>query len=168
MANPVRMVYRKYDGSLHWHMTLRRLGDDEHGVWLGAPRDSVMYKGDGPAVSLEQAYVLLVPADAWWTACFNGRPSWTEIYCDITTPPQWTAADEVTAIDLDLDVIRRWDSTTTEVLDADEFATHQLLYGYPTDVIEQARRSADWLARTVAADEPFRRAYRPWLAQIDV
>ena len=33
----VRVVYTKYDGSLHWHMSMRYLGEDEHGIWLGAP-----------------------------------------------------------------------------------------------------------------------------------
>jgi uncharacterized protein len=166
VGDQVRVVYRKYDGSLHWHMTMRRLGEDEHGVWLGLAGGSEMRKGDGPAVHLVQAYVLLVPFDGWWTASFNSQPSWTEIYCDITTPPQWLGPDEVSAIDLDLDVIRRWDAEISELLDADEFAEHQVRYAYPADVIEQALESADWLREAVVTDEPFRAVYRQWLAQV--
>jgi hypothetical protein len=32
----VRVVFRRYDGSLHWHNTMKRLGEDSHGIWLGA------------------------------------------------------------------------------------------------------------------------------------
>jgi uncharacterized protein len=35
-VTPIQVVYRKYDGSLHWHMELGRLGTDEYGTWLGA------------------------------------------------------------------------------------------------------------------------------------
>ena len=34
MAGDVRVVYRKHDGSLHWHLMTRWLGEDEHGVAL--------------------------------------------------------------------------------------------------------------------------------------
>ena len=35
-SRDVRLVFTKYDGSLHWHQTMKYLGDDEHGIWLGA------------------------------------------------------------------------------------------------------------------------------------
>ena len=80
----VRVVYRKYDGALHWHQSMRRLGEDAHGVWLGAPTGMVRRKGeDGPPVVPEYPQVLLFPADGWWTAAFNGAPSVVEIYVGI-------------------------------------------------------------------------------------
>jgi protein associated with RNAse G/E len=163
----VRVVYRKYDGGLHWHMSMRRLGEDEYGVWLGLPGGGEARRGAEPAVTFSHAQVLLVPSGAWWTASFNGRPCWTEIYCDITTPPRWLGPDEVTAIDLDLDVIRRWDADVSELLDADEFADHQVRYAYPAEVIGSAVAAADWLRHAVVADEPFVTVYREWLAQVD-
>jgi hypothetical protein len=27
----IQVVFRKYDGSLHWHLSMRRLGADRHG-----------------------------------------------------------------------------------------------------------------------------------------
>jgi len=166
VSDSVRVVYRKYDGSLHWHLTMRRLGEDEHGVWLGLPTGGEMRKGDGPAVPIPQAHVLLIPPSAWWTASFNAPPCWTEIYCDFTTPPEWLSPDEVTAIDLDLDVIRRFKARKSQLLDADEFADHRVRFGYPDDVVEQARRSAKRLRRAVLADEPFTTVYRRWLAHV--
>ena len=106
MAAEVRVIYRKHDGSLHWHLVTRWLGEDEHGVWTGASRPTTMRKGDGPPVVLDYASVMLFPRDAWWTAAFNDVPARTEIYCDITTPVQWPSPAEVTMIDLDLDVCR--------------------------------------------------------------
>jgi protein associated with RNAse G/E len=166
MGDEVRVVYRKYDGSLHWHMTMRRLGTDEHGVWLGVPAQSQTRRGSEPTIQVAHAYVLLVPDGSWWTAAFNAEPSWTEIYCDITTPPVWPAADEVTMVDLDLDVIRRHGHDTSELLDEDEFAEHQVRYAYPPDVIEQARGSAEWLRGAVVAGEPFRSVYQQWLTHV--
>lgn len=51
----VQVNYRKYDGSLHWNLRMRRLGEDEHGVWLGSPAHGVMRKGHNPEVSLPEA-----------------------------------------------------------------------------------------------------------------
>jgi protein associated with RNAse G/E len=166
MSGEIRVVYRKYDGSLHWHMTMWRLGEDEHGIWTGAPPPSTMRKGDGPLVTFEHAQVMLFPHNAWWTGAFNDAPAETEIYCDIASPAQWLTADEVTMFDLDLDV-RRSRGGTVELLDQDEFAEHQLKYGYPADVIAAAEQSAAWLQAALAdGSEPFASTYRAYLALV--
>jgi uncharacterized protein len=167
IGRDVRVVYTKYDGSLHWHQTMRHLGEDEHGVWLGAPAGLIARKGDGPPVVIEQPHVMLFPQDAWWTAVFNGAPARTEIYCDISTPPQWPHPGEVTMVDLDLDVIRRRADQRVVLVDEDEFAEHQRRYGYPADVIRQAEHAAAWLQDAIAAGaEPFAGDYLSWFDQI--
>jgi uncharacterized protein len=100
----VRVVYTKYDGSLHWHMAMRYLGEDEHGIWLGVPAHTSIRRGTEPPVVMEQPFVGLFPDGQWWTATFNGDPAGTEVYCDIGTPPRWLSPTEVTMADLDLDV----------------------------------------------------------------
>ena len=50
-----------------------------------------------------------------------------EVYIDMSTVPVWDG-DTMTAIDLDLDVVRLWDGTV-EILDEDEFAEHQVTLG---------------------------------------
>jgi protein associated with RNAse G/E len=164
----VRVVYRKYDGSLHWHQRTRRMGEDEHGIWLGAPAGTVARKGEhGPAVVINTPGVVLIPRDGWWTASFNGAPHVTEIYVDITTVPTWPAPGEVTMIDLDLDVIRRRADRSVAIVDQDEFAEHQIRYGYPTDVIAEAEKTAAWLHGVMSdGTEPFATAYRAWLDQV--
>jgi protein associated with RNAse G/E len=166
MPRDVKVVYRKHDGSLHWHMDSRWLGEDEHGIWTGFARPTVMRKGDGPLVRLEYASVMLFPREAWWTAAFNDAPAETEIYCDITTPVRWPSGAEVTMVDLDLDVSRRR-TGEVELWDEDEFASHQVTYSYPADVIAEAERSADWLRKALTQNiEPFATAYLAYLALV--
>jgi hypothetical protein len=164
----VQVNYRKYDGSLHWNLCMRRLGEDEHGVWLGLPPEGVTRKGHNPAMTLPEAHVILFPPAAWWTAAFNAAPRRTEVYCDITTPPNWLSPAEVTMVDLDLDVLLRRDGYGPILVDEDEFDEHQVLYRYPADVVNAARESAGWLMEAVAARSgPFDGVHRKWLAMVD-
>ncbi len=161
------MVYTKYDGSLHWHQTMRYLGEDEHGVWLGAPAGSTIRRGSEPPIALEQPSAALIPHGRWWTAVFNGAPARTEIYCDISTPPQWPSAGEVTMVDLDLDVVRLLADGRVLVVDEDEFAEHRVTYGYPDEVVSQAEQAASWLHEAISAGaEPFASGYREWLQRV--
>lgn len=164
----VRVVYTKYDGSLHWHQTMQYLGEDEHGIWLGAPAGLTTQRGSEPPITIEQPHVLLFPDGAWWTAVFNGEPVNTEVYCDITTPPRWPHPGEVTMVDLDLDVVRLRADQQVLLLDEDEFAEYQVRYRYPADVIAEAEQAADWLPQAIKAEaEPFGSAYRSWLDLVD-
>ncbi len=161
------MVYTKYDGSLHWHLSMRYLGEDEHGVWLGAPARTSTRRGTEPPVVMEQPFVALIPDGRWWTATFNGEPARTEIYCDIGTPPRWPSPGEVTMTDLDLDVLRVRASGEVVLVDEDEFAEHQVRYGYPADVIGKAQQAAAFLQHAIAARaEPFASRYLTWLGQL--
>lgn len=160
------MVYRKYDGSLHWNCTMRWLGEDAHGQWLGVPAMSEARRGHEPPVTFREPYVQLFPAAARWTALFNAAPARTEVYCDITTVPRWRD-DEVTMVDLDLDVIRQRPDGETFVDDEDEFAAHQVRYAYPPDVVAGAEEACRWLFKAVSTRaEPFDRVAATWLARI--
>lgn len=165
----VRVVWRKFDGSLHWHYTMRRLGEDEFGVWLGAPVGTVYDKGENLGIfRAEEARVMLFPREEWWTAEFQAAPARLDAYCDVATPPTWTRADEVTMVDLDLDACRVRDDMSVYVDDEDEFALHQVRYGYPADVVERAEASAAWLTAALRDGlEPFGSHYRSWLDRVD-
>lgn len=166
MSCELRITYRKYDGTLHWHGVATRLGEDEHGVWAGAAPPSSWRRGDEPPVAFYHAWVTLLPRDAWWTATFNDSPEPTEVYCDIATPVRWLSPAEATMIDLDLDV-RRKRTGIVDTVDQDEFADHQLKYGYPADVIAEAERAARWLEVALAnGTEPFARVYRSYLRML--
>jgi uncharacterized protein len=167
MGREVRVVYTKYDGSLHWHMTARYLGEDEHGIWLGAPARTPVQRGSEPPVILMEPWVELVPDGLWWTATFNAPPARTEIYCDIGTPPRWPHPAEVTMADLDLDVLRRREDQQVLIVDQDEFAEHQVRYQYPAEVISQAEQAAAWLDDAISTrTEPFGSHYLTWLDKV--
>ena len=164
----VRVVYTKFDGSLHWHYTMRYLGTDAHGVWLGAPGGTASQRGSEPPIILRQPWVQLIPAgDQWWSGAFNGAPAATEIYCDIGTPARWVNSAEVTMVDLDLDVVRLRADGQVLLLDGDEFAAHQVRYGYPAEVIRKAEQAADRLVTAISAGaQPFASDYLAWLEMI--
>jgi len=164
LGGKVRVVFTKYDGRLHWHARLNRLGEDEHGVWLGSPRGTIWQRGESD-VLMDLCNVTLIPHDAWWVASFNLEHRKHEIYIDLSTVPVWRG-DEVTMVDLDLDVVRLTGSGAAQLLDEDEFAEHQILFGYPEDMVRAVSQTAATLMTQVTAAEPFVGAYRPWLAQL--
>jgi uncharacterized protein len=164
----VRVVWRKFDGGLHWRHPMTRLGEDEFGVWLGAAAGTVYRRGEPgretAVMAVEDDRVLLVPHDAWWTAEFQAAPARLDAYCDVATPATWSAAGEVTMVDLDLDVCRIREDMSVFVDDEDEFADHRVRYGYPADVVERAEAAAAWLTTALRDGvEPFGSHYRSWL-----
>jgi uncharacterized protein len=163
-VDQVRIVYRKYDGSLHWNQPGWRLGEDEYGVWVGGPAGTPVRRGHDAGIPAEAAHVVLFPRDGWWTALFNTPPHRTEVYCDITTVPHWPTSAEVTMVDLDLDVRRRRTGDVA-ILDEDEFAVHRIRYAYPPEVVAEAEAATRWLAGALAGEvEPFHHMYEHWLA----
>lgn len=152
--------YRKWPDAQHYRFMTERLGEDEYGVWLGMPAGTT-YRG--PRVGTFTTHcVLLVPRNAWWTAKFRPATSGVPIYVDICTPARWHGT-RVTAIDLDLDVLRL-DDGQVQVDDEDEFALHQVELRYPRWLIQGAVRSAEEVRSMVeSAVEPFGRAYESWV-----
>ncbi len=100
---------------------------------------------------------LLPSAEAWWVATFHDddgppRQAWAnlgdapvEVYVDMTTPAVLDGS-AIRCTDLDLDVVR---GTTGVVMvdDEDEFAEHQVTYGYPPDVVAAAQAACDDVRR---------------------
>jgi len=162
----VRVEYRKYDGRPHRAYPAIRLGTDEFGTWLGVPGAEFIAAARASGFKYDDPYVLLVPADSWWTAMFNSPGRRTEIYCDVTTPAIWSD-DLVRVVDLDLDVRRRRGAPDAELLDEDEFDLHSAQMAYPPEVVKNAWASANFLLdafRTGA--QPFAGDYHRWLDQV--
>jgi len=166
VAEVVRVRYRKYDGSAHRDYPARRLADDHHGTWLGVDTGTASIYHGRPSVE-QIPFVLLVPRGQWWTAMFNPPPRTSEVYCDITTPAQWSGDHLVDLVDLDLDVVRRRGIGRVELRDEDEFAEHIISFGYPNEVVRPARAAAAWL-RTALAEgrQPFASDYLAFLEQV--
>lgn len=162
-GRPVTVQYFKYPETLHWRHEMQWLGEDDHGVWLGAAAGSTVQRGHEPAIAWERPFVQLIPPDAWFTVLGNDRSSKNEIYVDVVTNTQWVSDDRVEMIDVDLDVIRLWDGTV-KLLDEDEFIEHQAQLDYPDWLIAGARTAA---AEVVLAAEqhlePFGSRAQHWL-----
>ena len=102
-----------------------------------------------------------------WLATFHGEPrDSVAIYVDITTPPLWDGAT-LRTVDLDLDVIRRVDDTVL-VDDEDEFAEHQVAFGYPPEIIALAEASRDRVyAAILDEDAPYDGCHERWLLALE-
>lgn len=160
----VQVVFRKYDGALHWHYPAFRLGEDQHGVWLGISPPAIARRGTELELTLTEPAVMLVPRSGWWTAQFCPTIE-HNLYCDITTVPEWRDGT-VTMVDLDLDVVRRQDGTVF-LDDEDEFEAHRVAYGYPPEIVVGAKDAAEHLLAIVRSGSgPFGGAHEPWLAKV--
>src|ERR1051325_10646712 len=161
-SDMVRVVYTKYNGAAHRDYPARRLAEDDLGVWVGVTRGTASVYHGRPSVE-QIPFVLLIPHRAWWTGMFNPPPRTSEVFCDITTPARWDG-DTVHIVDLDLDVVRRRDSGVVELRDEDEFAEHRVRFGYPDELVAEARAAADRLLVALGdGSEPFASLYRKGL-----
>ncbi len=159
----VHIDFRKWDGRRHWQFAMRRLGEDEHGLWLWSPPGSDMQRGHEPMRKSEAVNLKLIPDSKWWTAIWTWQHE-IGLYIDIITPPTWNGST-VTMVDIDLDVMRREDGRV-EIADEDEFEQHQIDMDYPPRLIDTARATAARLALAAEArHEPFGVVGDAWMAQ---
>ena len=167
-SRPVRLVARKWPDRPHWEHDATLLGQDDHGVWLGAAPGTHMSR-PGAAFSTDQAQVSLVPHEQPFVATFYapGGTSHCDVYVDITTVPVWSG-DTVTAFDLDLDVVRGW-AGRVWVDDEDEFAAHRVQHSYPADLVRLAVTSCQAVHEAVTAGHPPYDGLHPrtWFATLD-
>lgn len=165
-GDPCELQFLKHPATPHWRHEAVYMGEDTHGVWLGAPSGSVAQRGDEPPRRIRHHQVHLAPRGKWWVLTYSPHHPKATLWADISTPPE-IRAGQITAVDLDLDVIR---SPAGEVWvdDEDEFATHQVDLGYTREMIHQARRATDGLVRAFKLpDEPFATIVDAWLARLE-
>jgi hypothetical protein len=177
-GTPIRCEMTKWGDRPHWQFGGIHLGSDEHGEWIGVPAGTHHHR---PGHEFHSAVdcVTLVPLDRWHLATFQAPGIWCDLYIDVTTPAAWEDG-ALRAIDLDLDVIRLpdplppvesapWDEPPAgpgEVFvdDEDEFAEHQVAFGYPAEVIARAQASCDELVAAVRAGlPPYDGTHQRWL-----
>lgn len=174
-GDPVELFFRKFDGSDHWRYRCTYLGADHFGDWIGGGAGTVIAR-PGKRFVWDGDFVVLLPRDRHHVVTLNAPTQHTrnEVYVDITTVPQWTPPTpqdpaelrgRVVAVDLDLDVVRRFGGTEAVIEDEDEFAEHRAAMGYPDALAATAQRETAWVAARISAgDEPFRSVAATWLA----
>ena len=180
-GTPIRCEMTKWGDRPHWEFDGVFLGADEHGDWLGFPAGTLNRRPGLEMVS-EVACVTLVPTGGWYAATFHAPGIWCDLYVDIATPGEWDGT-VLRAVDLDLDVIRMSSVPPTStrsappglsarpgevfVDDEDEFAEHQVAYGYPDDVVATAKASCEEVLAAVRAGlPPYDGTHRRWLAEL--
>ncbi len=159
-GDAVRVEMTKWGDRPHWVMDALYLGADGHGDWIGFPTGTFMSR-PGAEYTTRHPQVGLVPA-AGWVATFHGPGGNVLTYVDMTTVPVWDGA-VLRAVDLDLDVVQRLDGTVY-LDDEDEFAEHQVAFGYPPEVVALAEAaSAEVLAAVADRTAPFDGSAAGWL-----
>ena len=159
----VQIDFRKWDGSRHWQFVMRRLGEDEHGLWLWSPPGSDMQRGHEPVRRSRAVNVKLIPDGKWWTAIWTWQQK-ADLYVDIITPPAWNGST-VTMVDVDLDVVR-WSDGRVEIADEDEFEQHRVAMEYPPRLVDTARATTARIALAVEErHEPFGAVGEAWMAK---
>jgi hypothetical protein len=165
----VHVRYTKWGDRAHWAYDTVLLGADDHGIWTGGPAGTHLSR-PGVSFHAQTTFVMCFSHSSGYAATFwadFGVSSAAAVYVDITTVPVWSAlgpdAVEVTMVDLDLDVIRLFDSTLL-VDDEDEFAEHQVSFGYPSEVVAAAEAGCRAVRGAVEREEePFGRVGQQWL-----
>lgn len=168
VGETVLVRYGKWGGGRHYEFTMSRLGEDEHGVWLGGPAGTTIRR-PGQAFPASTEWVTCFAKAAGWTASFY-PPDRHDIatYVDITTVPSWLpdadlALDVVSMVDLDLDVVLRADGELL-IDDEDEFEEHRHSLGYPTEIVTLAQSTtAAVSAAMTAGAQPFHSIGQGWL-----
>jgi protein associated with RNAse G/E len=155
LGDRVHVAMTKWGGARHWTFDARWLGSDEHGYWMGQHTGDELSRPGADFVMPSNA-VLLCPRDAWFVATFYAEAppgaNNPEVYVDIASVTSWSSAS-ATAVDLDLDVVRRWDGSVF-VDDEDEFLEHQRTLGYPPEVVTAAQLSCEQLVPAVTNHVP--------------
>ena len=153
-GDPVCVAFTKWGGDPHWSGHGTWLGEDEHGRWVGWLNGTV-WSRPGAQFTSHGRQVGLFPRDRGFTATFYEPVAdyqW-RLYVDVTTVPEVTSASVVTAVDLDLDVIERFDGSWF-VDDQDEFAEHQVTYGYDAEIVAAAEAECARLVEELASHAP--------------
>ena len=180
-GTPIRCEMTKWGDRPHWQFAGVYLGADPHGEWLGFPKGTHNSR-PGYEFHSEVDAVTLVPTGGWYAATFHAPGIWCDLYVDITTPATWEGT-VLRTVDLDLDVIRMSSEPPSShrsapqnlsaglgelfVDDEDEFAEHQVAFGYPAEVVASAQSSCDALVAAVRAGlPPYDGTHERWFVEL--
>jgi uncharacterized protein len=134
----------KYDGAAHWLQPFRVVSDDGQLLVTQYRARTPVYTSRGEFRSPYDSKVYFW-RNRWYNVFQLSRPGCATAlwYCNVTTPPVFDG-QQISYSDLDLDVVVTPDGCV-DLKDEDEFKAHQRKYGYPADIIEQAKDAAEEL-----------------------
>lgn len=176
----VEIEFRKFGGTPYTEFRTRRLGEDEHGVWLRSdpPIELRVPLLSADWFTLDWGCTWLIPSGAtWWTMLCRSDDGLIGV--DICQPAEWVSPSHVVAVDLDVDCwltsdgdpappdllgrSSRWSEPLT-IVGEQELRSNQAALGYSDALVEQALVSqADVEHRLRRRAEPFGEALQRWL-----
>ena len=136
---PIDHHTTKYDGSLHYQFDAEIVESSENAI--------VIYRGTGVKVRSyrgellsETQLVVFFYGDRYHNVVIVWNSDWTPKmhYVNIALPARWNG-ERVSAVDMDLDIVRKASTGEMFVDDEDEFAQHIDKFGYSDDLIEKCR-----------------------------
>lgn len=146
---------RKFDGTAHWVVPGKYLGEDSFGHWIFQGTGEFISR-PGAALHTVSDAILLVPHTGEWVATFYdaAHPDGVSLYIDLATDFHWkrirSGLVEFHMIDMDLDVIRSREHGLY-VDDEDEFDQHSEQMNYPAKLRQKLRVECAALVDSVAA-----------------
>jgi hypothetical protein len=157
-GRPISICSTKYDGSRHWEFDAWLV--HEEGPLLVtmnfAGQELQTWKGPWVTPYDDRGHFW---SNRWYNVFRSERPNAGGLhgwYCNVATPAEFDG-ETLRYVDLDLDVIVSAEGEP-RVLDEDEFLENSAQMGYPTDIVERARRAADELVDLARrGDFPFGR-----------
>lgn len=143
----------KYDGSLHYRFMTRPVYEDDETlvVYRGTDEEIRSYRGTFTA---DNHIINIFFASRYHNIVIMWNRDWTPHmhYVNIATPATWDDR-RVTAVDMDLDIIRRAGEERVILDDEDEFAHHTGVMEYPEKLVDRCRREVDVIHSRVTARE---------------
>lgn len=158
-TRPIVLRSVKYDGALNYHWPARLLWEDAAGfIWFARAGDPFTRPAGTTPVPYD--WVGRVWYDRWYLVDASLLPASEtgeagivhHYYCNLGLPGQWRE-NVYEFTDLDLDLLIYPDGRHI-LLDEDEFAAHQVRFGYPAETVAnvlQATQDVLALARSGAA-----------------
>jgi len=144
---------KKYDGSLHYRfpVTVVTSSPTTLALYRHPKTEMESYRG---RVRSDTHLLEIFFADRHHNVLFMWEEDWKPklLYVNVATPATWDGVS-VTAIDMDLDLLK-WPGKPDIVLDdEDEFREHSKLYGYPEDLVAICETEVETLRDLIARGE---------------
>lgn len=139
MEDQVTVKALKYGDKLHyeWETTLLQKSD-RHIVVLGEYGRKLQHHTKQKVFTVDNWTIEFFSFDLWFTVSadvVNGKIE--QYYCNINKPAKMDG-NVISFVDLDLDYVHR--NGEWKVIDEDEFEHNAVKFGYPDDLIHNAKR----------------------------
>lgn len=151
------MVYiqsYKYNGSLHRTWSKGYVLSVKEHEWIVITYKTWVIEADGRRWFTKELAICFFYDNRWYNVISMIRKSGIYYYCNIATPSVYDQ-EAIKNIDLDLDV-KVFPDYAYEVLDEDEFESHQVLMNYDQDIIHISKTVTQELVEKIKkAEYPF-------------